>query len=382
MKFNELAGDAHVDPAHAVKQITSWFDADDKFVLVGMRQTRITTGQNVFSQAVVAKEFVQQLRGPRGTALLEGLSKAPDGANCDVYFSVATVDGNVPLNRRGEIDAIKDVKGVYVDLDVKPGSFETQEDALAYLRKLPHPTLITFSGSGGVHAFWRFTTPLSADEAARVQKAWYALLAEKAAPVFVDRLIDASRVMRLAGAIRWPKAKETIPPRLSTVYWRNLDNRYPAETLLEWSKDAASRAEERIRETRAKDSHHKINAASLSELSGEENSWARLAAVANVEDRFSELMSWEEILEPAGWTFLREDNQGRKEVARPGSGSKSGTCGWPISPNVLSLHSWSPETNLADLKEAGIVLTKFRVAQRLIFNDDYDEIVKWTLENG
>lgn len=382
MKFNELAGDAQVDPAHAVKQITSWFDAEDKFVIVGMRQTRITTGQNVFSQAVVAQEFVQQLRSPGGVALLEGLSRAPDGANCDLYFSVATVDGNVPLNRRGEIDAIKDVKGVYVDLDVKPGSFETQEAALAYLRKLPHPTLITFSGSGGVHAFWRFTEPLGADAAAEVQKAWYALLAEKAAPVFVDRLIDASRVMRLAGAIRWPKAKETIPPRLSTTYWRNLDNRYPADTLLEWSKDAAERATERIRETRAKDSHHKVNAASLAELSGKENSWARLAAVANVEDRFAELMSWEEILEPAGWTFLREDQQGRHEVARPGSGSKSGTCGWPTSPNVLSLHSWSPETNLADLKEAGIVLTKFRVAQRLLFNDSYDDIVAWTLANG
>lgn len=382
MKFNELAGDAQVDPSHAVKQITSWFDADDKFVIVAMRQVRITTGQNVFSQTVVAKEFVEQLRAPDGATLLEGLSVMPDGSKLDVYFSVATVDGDITLNRRGEIDAIKDVKGVYVDLDVKPGSFETQQDALAYLRKLPHPTLITFSGSGGVHAFWRFTTPLGADEAAKVQRSWYALLAERAAPIFVDYLVDASRVMRLAGAIRWPKTREVIPPRLSTTYWRNLDNQYDPQTLLYWSSEAFNRRTEKVRETRAKDAHHKVSAASLSELSGEDNSWARLAAVANVEDRFAELLSWEEILEPAGWTFLREDRQGRKEVARPGSGSKSGTCGWEQSPNVLSLHSWSPDSGLSDLKEAGIVLTKFRVAQRLMFEDDYDKIVAWTLANG
>lgn len=381
MRFNELAGDAQVDPAHTIKQITSWFDADDKFVVVGMRSVR-GLKQNVMSQTVVAKEFVEQLRSPSGADLLEGLSISPDGTQWDLYFSVATVDGNVPLNRRGEIDAIKDVKGVYVDLDVKPGSFETQEDALAYLRGLPHPTLITFSGSGGVHAFWRFTEPINADKAAEVQRSWYALLAERAAPVFVDYLVDASRVMRLAGAIRWPKAKETTPPRLSTTYWRNLNNRYDPQTLLDWSADAFTRRTDKVRETRAKDASHKVNVSALAELSAGDNGWAHLAAVASVEDRFADLMSWDEILCPSGWTFLREDRQGRREFARPGSGSKSGTCDWPESPNVFSLHSWSPDTNLADLKEAGIVLTKFRVAQRFLFSDNYDDIVAWTLANG
>lgn len=382
MKFTELAGDADVDPRHTIAQITSWFNAEDKFVIVGMRAERIPNGKNVVSQTVVAQEFVEQLRGPDGKKLLEGLSLSEDGTRWDLYFSVATVDGDVPLNRRGEIDAIKAVQGVYVDLDVKPGSFEKQEDALAYLRKLPRPTVITLSGSGGVHAFWRFTDPVDADTAAVVQRSWYALLAERAAPIFVDRLIDASRVMRLAGAIRWPKPKETVPPRLSTTLWRDLSNRYPAETLLEWSKDADARRTETIRQTRTRDSSHKVNAASLADLSAEEGTWARLAAVANVEDRFAELMSWDEILCPSGWTFLREDRQGRREFARPGSGSKSGTCDWPESPNILSLHSWSPDTGLADLKEAGIVLTKFRVAQRLLFDDSYDAIVSWTLENG
>lgn len=382
MKFSELAGDAQVDPKHTVKQLTSWFDAEDKFVIVAMRQTRITTGQNVFSQTVIAKEFVEQLRGPGGVDLLEGLSVMPDGSKLDVYFSVATVDGDITLNRRGEIDAIKDVKGVYVDLDVKPGSFEKQEDAMAYLRKLPHPTLITLSGSGGVHAFWRFTEPVDADRAAEVQRSWYALLAERAEPVFVDRLVDASRVMRLAGAIRWPKAKEALPPRLSTVHWRNLENRYPAETLLEWSKDAAARRSEKVRATRSKDAARKVDSARLSELTSGDGDWARLAKLANLEETFNELVSWDEILCPSGWTFLREDRQGRREFARPGSSSKSGTCDYPDSPNVLSLHSWSPDTGLADLKEAGIVLSKVRVAQRFLFNDSYEELVAWTLANG
>ena len=376
MKYSELVGDTRVDPLQTVKQITSLFDAEDKFVVVGMRQARITTGQNVFSQTVVAKEFVEQLSGPGAVDLLEGLSTGPDGANLDLYFSVATVDGDVPLNRRGEIDAIKNVKCAYVDLDVKRGSFESQEDAMAYLRKLPQPTLITLSGSGGVHGFWRFTEPLDADSAAEVQRSWYALLTERAEPIFIDRLIDASRVMRLAGGVRYPKAGESRLPAVSTVHWRNRNNRYDPAKLLEWSAAAAERAEEKIKATRTREKQQRTAAPVCIEGDGD---WASILRIASIEETLNALLTWDEILCPSGWTFLRTDRVGRREWARPGSGSKSASTDYPGSPDILSLHSWSPDTGLSDLKEANIPLSKSRLAQRFLFADDYQKMVDWVL---
>jgi hypothetical protein len=381
MQFSEFAGETQVDPAHTVTQLTGWFNKDDKLVIVGMKSVR-GAGKNVVSQVVTAGEFVNQLRGPGGQELLQGLSLSPDGTRWDLYFSVASVTDSGTITRRGGIDNIKHVLGVYVDLDVKPGSFESDSAALEFLSKLPPTTLTTATGSGGIHGYWKFDRPISADEAAKVQRAWWALLSERAAPVFIDYLVDTSRVMRLAGSIRWPKAGEEIPPHLSTVLQRNLPAVYRSEDLLEWSREAADRRAAKVRETRARDNRRKSSSTVLANLAKSDNEWAQLSAVANVEDTFNELMTWEEILEPLGWTFLRQDRDGRWEVARPGSRSKSGSCGWPESPHILSLHSWSPETGLADLKEAGVVLTKFRVAQRLLWQDNYDAIVAWTLENA
>jgi hypothetical protein len=381
MLFSELAGDAKVDPAQTVKQITGWFRGEDKLVIVGMKSVR-GPGQNVVSQTVTAKEFVEQLRGPGGVDLLEGLSMSSDGTRWDLYMSVATVAADGTVHRRGTIDDIESVPGVYVDLDVKSGSFESREDALAYLRKLPLPSLITATGSGGIHGYWRFPEPVDADTAANVQKSWWALLAERAAPIFVDRLIDASRVMRLSGTPRWPKTGETIPARLATVVYRNLDARYEPAKLLEWSADAAARRDEKVRSTRAKDSSRRVSAADLTGDIGEEGSWKRMMAVANVEDTFNARVTWDEILVPSGWQFLREDRSGRREWARPGSNSKSASTDYSGSAAAMSLHSWSPATGLSDLKEANIPLSKWRVALRFLFDDDYDKIVAWTLENG
>jgi hypothetical protein len=48
----------------------------------------------------------------------------------------------------------------------------------------------------------------------------------------------------------------------------------------------------------------------------------------------------------------------------------------------MSLLSSSEETGLADLKEAGVVLTKYRVALRLWFNDDETKMIEYTLTRG
>jgi len=53
---------------------------------------------------------------------------------------------------------------------------------------------------------------------------------------------------------------------------------------------------------------------------------------------------------------------------------------WEESPHVMSLLSTSHDTNLLDLLDAEIPLTKWRVSLRLNFKDDYQAMVRWTLE--
>lgn len=383
MKFNELAGDARVLPLHAASFISGWFSRDDKLVLVGMKSDEQRgPRRNVMSQLVVAHEFVEQLRADDGEALLESLSTSPDGTKWNLYVSIAAVEDMESVSRRGGIDKIESVHGVYVDLDVKSRSFTDQAQIFRWLKILPQPTLVTASGSGGIHAYWKCKEPLKADEASELQRAWWAYLDEKSGPIFIDYLVDASRVMRLPGSMRWPKKDEDIPARVSTVLHRDLSVQYDASYLRELSAEAAVRRAEKVRSTRVQDAQRKLDATQLRDLASGEGEWARRAAIANAEDRFAELMTWDEILCPAGWTYLREDREHRREFARPGSTSKSAVVDWPDSPDVMSLHSWSPDTNLADLKEANIVLTKWRVALRLLWNDDYNALLNWTLENG
>ncbi|MGN6037293.1 hypothetical protein ACP6NG_18160 [Brevibacterium casei] len=90
-----------------------------------------------------------------------------------------------------------------------------------------------------------------------------------------------------------------------------------------------------------------------------------------------EEVSWEDILTEAGWSYLRTDYDGRDLWVRPGSSQKSAAVNWPENPDVMSLLSDSPATGLFDLKEAGIPLTKYRVALRLIAGDEPAKLVSW-----
>jgi hypothetical protein len=91
-------------------------------------------------------------------------------------------------------------------------------------------------------------------------------------------------------------------------------------------------------------------------------------------------MSWAEILEPYGWTWQRELRDGSNEWARPGRDERSAVVDYEDSP-VMSLLSMADETGLADLKDAGIPLTKYRVLWRLKFNDqDDDSMIKYLIK--
>ena len=134
-----------------------------------------------------------------------------DGAKFDLYFGVSTLKEVPPTGKRGGLKNVDRVPGVWADLDVKPGGFETEAEILALLDKVPiEPTAIVLTGSGGVHAYWRFTTPVHCELGGKLSLMWWSLLSELAAPVGIDRLCDPSRILRIPGTLRWPK--KTDPP--------------------------------------------------------------------------------------------------------------------------------------------------------------------------
>ena len=90
-----------------------------------------------------------------------------------------------------------------------------------------------------------------------------------------------------------------------------------------------------------------------------------------IDELAEEYLDWAEILEGYGWTYFREGGDGSEEWTRPGGVGKSATVNWPESPeSPMSLFSDDPSTGLADLKEAEIHLTKWRVFLRLVHGDD------------
>ena len=384
MKFSDVAGSADISVEHAVAHIQSWFRPEDLVCLVGLKDDSMRgKGKNSLSQFLTAQELVSDLQSERGYETLQSLSLDPDGTRWNLYVCASSVDHeSTSVSRRGGVENVKAMPGVYADLDIKSGSFSSFEEIWQWLRGFPRPSLVINTGSGGCHAYWKTERPLEPDEAKLMQRQWWSYVRHMSGDRHVDKLVDTSRLLRLAGSVRWPKPGEQSPPTLATVVYRS-NSVLTLDQLSELTSDPWSAYESKIRRTQQADAQRRLEADSLAQIAFDEtNRWSLYAAIARVEETFTEMVSWDEILEPEGWMFLREDSEGRREFARPGRGEKSATVDWPESPDVMSLLSSSEETGLADLKEAGITLTKYRVALRLWFDDDENAMVNWVLERS
>lgn len=383
MKLTDLVGVTDVNAHDAALHISAWFQPDELVCIASLRAKR-GSGKNSMVQILPAREIVDSLRSVEGDDILKGLTMTSDGEMWNTYVCVSHVDHEMTsLSRRGGSNNVKLMPGVWVDLDVKPGSFSSVEEIIEYLMKLPEPTLIVGTGSGGVHAYWKLNEPMEPGQARDVQLQWWSYVNDTAGELSVDKLFNVDRLFRLAGSVRWPKPDENIPAATARVIHHNAAKTYPVEKIIELSQESWDKYSKKILRVQQDDSQRRLEADMVARLSFEtDNRWALYAAIARVEETFTELVSWDEVLEPYGWTYLRDDNVGRREFARPGRMEKSATVDWPESPDVMSLLSSAETTGLADLKEAGVVLTKYRVALRLWFNDDETKMIEWTLERS
>jgi hypothetical protein len=102
------------------------------------------------------------------------VSLAIDKRKHDVFFAVGALLSSAPLidakgrsrvNRTAE--NIRALRTYFLDLDVKPGAYESQKDALVALREFctvmaaPRPTIV--SSGGGIHVYWTLTEDVPRD---------------------------------------------------------------------------------------------------------------------------------------------------------------------------------------------------------------------------
>jgi hypothetical protein len=365
--FNTLAGEITVDLSHLRAFVQAWYKPDDTIAISGIRPSK--NRQGVLSMPMAIKDLMSFTEED-----IWGLAKR---ANGDIYGSYMTLypikDGTkVAGGKRGDKTNVGDIYGVFIDFDVKPGAFESRDDVIKFLTEsdVPKPTiLVDNGGSGGMHGYWRVPWTETGYEELLVR--WWAFVSSKS-PVKIDRLIDSTRLSRLPSSVYWPKYGSGGIPGTVSVVWAD-GPQYSVQELEALSSDAWNQRKERVSRTISEHSRMRLDASQLAAelgVGGLANEWSLYAAIATLEENFHSLYTWSDILTPMGWTYLKNDSAGREEWARPGRYEKSATVNWPESPDMMSLLSESPETGLAELKEAGIALTKFQVALTLLWGND------------
>ena len=383
MRLADKRGEITISADLAKQYVQAWFRPDDLITIVGRRS--VPTGNfDTITQTIVAKEFLSHLNDDA----LEAIVFDSDGSSWNIYAGICPVREELSIYRRGTKDNISYVPGLWADIDIKPDSFDTEKDILDWLHSLDlQPTMICGSGSGGVHAYWRAHWTEQFDE--NLVERWWSYLDEMAGENrTIDKLIDSTRMLRLPGTVHFPKltsSSSDASRKLGMVKIIELTGlTYGTQQVMDISEGAYLRRGERRKRLVGEDAQRRIDGDALAKslLSDQKvGRWRLLRAIAYVEDIVNDTMTWHDILEPMGWTWMKELRDGSNEWARPGRSERSAVVDFEGSP-VMSLLSTSTETGLFDLKDSGLALSRYRVYLRLHFNDDVNALISHVIGTG
>lgn len=96
-------------------------------------------------------------------------------------------------------------KNLYMDIDVKPGAYNSTKDALLALNdflvqsKIPKPTIIVGSGTGGLHVYWTINVAFDVDEFRRMAAQLVAAATQYGLMFDQQCTNDAIRLLRIPG---------------------------------------------------------------------------------------------------------------------------------------------------------------------------------------
>lgn len=364
MKLSDYLGEGKVQLSEAKNFIQHWFDPNDRICVVARRSEK-SGALDTLSQSMIASEFCQLTDDDFEALIFDGNNK------WNLYFGVAPIKEDVSLFRRGTEDNVSHVPGVWADIDVKPEGFTSQKEILKFLQGLKlTPSIICGSGSGGVHAYWKL--PWGEKGNKELVERWWSYLDEAAGEGrSIDKLIDTTRILRIPGSVYFPKEKSGGKVGSVVLIYLSTTT-YSVSELRTASEEAYQTKMTKRKSVINNDAQNRLDMDSLAKglmANAKGNRWGIYRAISELETYVNTQMTWEEILEPHGWTFMRTLRDESKEWARPGRRERSAVVDFEDSP-VMSLLSSSEETGLSDLKDAHIALTKFRVCLRLMFGDD------------
>lgn len=279
--------------------------------------------------------------------------------------------------------------GVWLDVDVKEGSFTDRDDALVWILGLPDwisPSIIIDSGSG-FHCYWKVDGGIEADRVSEfVTKLW--LWAKMDSGMHIDKLVDPTRVLRLPGTL-WMGKGDTAGGDVRLVGTvRCLDTYMNADRLNSeigeaWADIGVQRRQREVTRREEFTKQLGVYGGELARLLGsDETTLSGMEAWIRARESFMTEVTWEEILEPYGWRKHGDpDYEERQEWTRPGSGNvnpRSMVTGWINSPNVAKLLSDSPDTGLLRLVAEERPLTKIAVAAELWWHgDEMNMVQEW-----
>lgn len=371
-------GDREVFVEPSIALVRHWFAPGDIIEIVGKEPPLTQSGPRprIDSVRISADKYISNLSSESGHTILQQLC-----ADKDLYFAVSPALKGTSGARINKAQVVC-VHGVTLDLDVKDGAFSSEKQAVDFLNGLAiKPTAVVGTGSGGVHAYWKFSRPLTVSDGEAAIRSWWAYANEQATlkcGATIDRLVDCARMLRVPGSLRYPKQEGELVSQVTLI--SVTDTTIDPDRLLEVSRDASARRDEYVNSIKAKNREITSFTPTTVTAVNPDNIWAVAIQYENMEGWVNSI-SWDNILSPCGWTYLRLSADGSEQWARPGSTDKSAVVGWPESPNVMALHSTSADTGLSDLQEARVPLSKWRVILRLFFADDTTAMNSWVLEN-
>lgn len=321
----------------------------------------------------------------------------------DMYTTVCTFAKHKQLSWRKHENA-RQVPGVWADLDVRPslaGHFSSEAELHELLTRLPQPTMLVRSGSGGLHAYWllppRQRLKAQTPEAADLLEGWHALLQREAGDRQVDNVQELSRVLRVAGTVRWAKESEHAG-FLSSEFGRRWTRvelvssggpRYEQHELLGLVAEplALAREQRRIAEERWKVERRTA-------LAGLERRGLGMSVQAHLERLFNETEDWANLLERAGWKLAADNRERNGSSAcrywiRPGNGERShGAASTDFGTSTV-LTFFSPEVDRHhELVIPGLshgnnhgATTKYRFALITLYDGDEGRLIR-DIHNG
>lgn len=373
VSFSDITAD--VDPAQATEFLQTWFQPDDLVSITHMRAEK-SVRHNVVTQTMPVSELIE---GFQVEGNLRDLVWTPgSGFEWNLYFGVCPQKRRPDsIFKRGTVNNISYTPGYWADLDVKPGSFDSQADAYDFLIKLPYiPSIVVDSGNG-IHAYWCFDREtVKHDEYG--PEAWWCYLQNQAGDIEIDKLADLTRVLKLPGSVAF--AKEPGAPNKPVRMIYNSGIKYNERELRRYADPYYQGFLEEKKKAREREDSIFFDIENSGYMFQDDSIVSRAFKAAYLEEKVNEVYSWDWLLPQYGWTKNKELMDGSIEWTRPGeTGARSAVTDFEDS-NVMSLLSSNPVTDLLDLKENRIPITVFRAMLRLRFNDDVPTMMATVLK--